>query len=303
MTKKRYKMSLGLNGFGWAHVISGMPYSFPRILEHAKSLGFDGVELFGMPDPYPEKPRDQKALRRQVEDHGLRIASLQSLPGGLGNGHPGSSYSVCRNDYVDYVQRTVDLASTLGCDNVGLWAGEVFGHGPNPKCIGYMVESYQRCAEFARAADMPLCLEAEPVQQVNAPRVWFAILKGVDSTYLRAICDFAHLNVLSEQKPARLLKRLMPYIGHTHIADNDGTQTDYESGSSRHMVLDEGAVDWRGLLTMLLESGYSQWLDIDVWEHPDPFAASAKGKKALDAFLKTVEINRPAQGEGVKARA
>ena len=29
------------------------PYDFDRILRHAAKLGFDGVELFGMPDKYP----------------------------------------------------------------------------------------------------------------------------------------------------------------------------------------------------------------------------------------------------------
>jgi sugar phosphate isomerase/epimerase len=262
-----------------------MPYNFGRILKHAKTLGFEGVELFGMPTPYPEKQRDQQAIRKQVEDHGLRIASIQSLPGGLGNGHPGSSYSVCRNSYVEYIRRTLDLATVLGCDHVGVWGGELFGTGPNRACVRYMVESFQRCAELARAARIPLCLEAEPVQQVNTPRVWFAILKGVDSEYLRAICDFAHINVFSNQRPTRLLKRLLPYMGHTHICDNDGTQTRHESRSSKHMALDEGTMDWRRVLTTMLESGYSRWLDIDVWEHPDPFDASAKSKKALDAFL------------------
>jgi len=285
MNRKHHKTCLGLNGFGWAHVIYGMPYNFTKILKHAKTLGFDGVELFGMPDPYPDTTRKQQALRKQVEDHGLRIASIQSLPGGLGNGHPGSSYSVCRNDYVDYIRRALDLAHVLGCDSLGVWGGELFGTGPNRKCVGYMVESYRRCAELAKTARMPLCLEAEPVQQVNSPKVWFAILKGVDSRYLRAICDFAHVNVMSNQQPMRLLKRLLPYVGHTHICDNDGKQTRHESRSSKHMALDEGTLDWRRLLTTLVDGGYNQWLDIDVWEHRDPFGASARSKEALDVFL------------------
>jgi sugar phosphate isomerase/epimerase len=285
MARKQYRTCLGLNGFGWAHVIYGMPYHFDQILKHPASLGFDGVELFGMPTPYPEKPRDQQALRKQVEGHGLHLVSIQSLPGGLGNGHPGSSYSVCRNDYVEYIRRTLDLAATLGCDHVGVWAGELFGTGPNRTCVGYMVETYRRCAELACAARIPLCLEAEPVQQVNTSRVWFTILKGVDSKYFRAICDFAHLNILSDRQPARLLRRLLPHIGHTHICDNDGKQTRHESRSSKHLALDKGLLDWRQLLTTLLDGGYTEWLDIDVWEHRNPFDACAKSKRALDVFL------------------
>ena len=285
MKKRRFNTALGLNGFGWAHVVYGTPYRFDRILRHAQKLGFDGVELFGMPHPYPEKKREQRALRRQVEDHGLRIASIQSLPGGLGNGHPGSAYSLCRDDYVEYIKRALDLAQTLGCDTMGVWAGERFGDGPNRQTANYLLETYARCVPIAKDARITLCLEAEPVQLVNAPKVWFKILRGVNSPHLKAICDFAHVNVMSEEKPLRLLKRLLPFVGHTHLAGNDGTCTRHESRSSRHLPLTEGSLDWKALLTTLLDSGYKGWLDIDVWEHPDPFKASKQSKNALDAFL------------------
>lgn len=285
MTGKQHKTALGLNGFGWAHVIYGTPYDFDKILKHAAKLRFDAVELFGMPEPYPTGKRAQRELRKRVEAHGLKIASIQSLPGGLGNGHPGSAYSLCRNDYVNYIKGALDLAVRLGCDCMGVWAGELFGTGPNEQTIGYMAETYARCAELARDADMPLCLEAEPVQQVNAPKVWFRILQGVNSPHMKAICDLAHINVLSKGRPLGLLKKLRPYVGHTHICDNDGTRTTRESRSSTHLPLGEGTMDWRAVLTSLLDGGYAGWLDVDVWEREDPFGASAKSKRALDEFL------------------
>jgi sugar phosphate isomerase/epimerase len=285
MAPRCHKTALGLNGFGWAHVVYGTPYNFVRILKHAQKLGFDGVELFGIPKPYPEKKKEQRALRRQVEDHGLKIASIQSLPGGLGNGHPASAYSMCRNDYVDFIEQNLEIAATLGCDNMGVWAGERFGDGPSKLSVGNMVETYGRCAELAKQAKIPLCLEAEPVQQVCSSAVWFKILRGVDSPYLKGICDFAHLNVLSDEKPLALLRRLLPFVGHTHLAGNDGTCTKIESRSSTHLPLDEGTLDWQAVLSKLLDSGYNQWLDVDVWEHPDPFDASARSKRSLDAFL------------------
>lgn len=283
MTK--YKTAMGLNGFGWAHVISGLAYDFDRILKYAAELGFDGVELFGMPDNYPTERSAQVALRKQVEDYGLVIASIQSLPGGLGNGHPASAYSICRKGYVAYIQETLNLATTLGCTAMGVWAGELFGTGPNQQSIGYMAEVYAQCEGLAKQAGVTLVLEAEPVQQVNTPEVWFRILKTANSPYLRALCDFAHINTLSKQKPLELLKELQPYIGYTHLAGNDGTCTTFESRSSTHLALNEGSMDWKAMLSQILDGGYTGWLDIDVWEHPDPFVAAKAGKQALDTFL------------------
>ncbi len=279
------RIALGLNGFGWAHVVYDQPYDFEKILSHAAKLGFAGVELFGMPETYPADKSAQLALRKRVEDHGLVVASIQSLPGGLGNGHPASAYSLCRKGYVEYIQQMLDLAVTLGCEAMGVWAGELFGTGPNEQSINHMAEVYAQCAERAKDARIPLVLEAEPVQQVNTPAVWFRILKAVNSKYFRALCDFAHINVFSNQKPLELLKELQPYIGYTHLAGNDGTCTKIESRSSTHLSLNEGSMDWRAMLNQILDGGYEGWLDIDVWENRDPFGATQAGKQALDEFL------------------
>ena len=117
-TKTTHKTALGLNGFGWANVISDLPYDFDAILKHTAKLGFDGVELFGLPDEYPATAEDQVALRKRIEDHGLQVASIQSLPGGLGNGHPGSAYSLCRQQYVDYIKEMLEMAATMESDSL-----------------------------------------------------------------------------------------------------------------------------------------------------------------------------------------
>jgi sugar phosphate isomerase/epimerase len=281
----RYKTALGLNGFGWAHIIYNSPYDFEKILRHAEKLRFGGVELFGMPEDYPAEKSLQVEMRKRVEDRGLVVASIQSLTGGLGNGHPASAYSVCRRDYITYIRKMLDLAVALGCEAMGVWACELFGDGPNEHSIKNMEEVYSRCAALAKDAGIPLVLEAEPVQQVNTPEVWFRILKAADSKYLRALCDLAHINILSRQKPQELLKELMPYIGYTHLAGNDGTCTKIESRSSTHLALTEGSMDWKAMLSQILAGGYEGWLDIDVWENADPFGATEVSKHALDQFL------------------
>lgn len=283
---KKNPTVLGMNAFGWAHVIYDSPYDMVKILKHAQKLEFDGVELFGMPEDYPLKKPDQLALKKRIEDHGLMVASIQSLPGGLGNGHPASAYTIGRTQYIDYIKDMLDLANTLGCLTMGVWAGELFGTGPNEQSTNYLIEVYGKCAELAAKAGIPLCLEAEPVQLVNTPQIWFHILEGVNSKFLRAICDFAHINVLSNKKPLDLLKRLQPYIGYIHLCDNDGTRTNLESRSSTHLALDEGSMDWKAMLNQILDSGYTGVLDIDAWEHTDPFRITEASKKKLDEFLK-----------------
>jgi sugar phosphate isomerase/epimerase len=282
---KKNPTVLGMNAFGWAHVIYGAPYDLDAILRHAQKLKFDGVELFGMPEDYPLKKPDQLSLKKRIEAYGLSVTSLQSLPGGLGNGHPASAYTICRKQYIDYIKDMLDLAGTFGCLTMGVWAGEMIGTGPNELCTSYLVDVYGTCAELAAKAGIPLCLEAEPVQLVNTPETWFRILEGVNSRFLRALCDFSHINVLSRGKPLDLLKRLQPYIGYLHLCGNDGTCTKIESRSSTHLALGEGSMDWKAMLGQILDSGYEGVLDIDAWEHADPFGVTEVSKKKLDGFL------------------
>ena len=61
---------------------------------------------------------DPHAQLGQYEDH-------QSLPGGLGNGHPGSAYSLCRRQYVDYIKGMLEMATTMKSDSLGVWSGEL----------------------------------------------------------------------------------------------------------------------------------------------------------------------------------
>ncbi|GEM_PF-5711124 len=66
----------------------------------------------------------------------------------------------------------------------------------------------------------------------------------VESPYITAIYNFGHLNVLGGQQPLRLLNRLLPYVGHRYLCDNDGKCTRHESRGSKHMPLGEWTMDW-----------------------------------------------------------
>ncbi len=95
----------------------------------------------------------------------------------------------------------------------------------------------------------------------------------------------AHVNVLGKPKPLELLNKLQPYIGYTHLAGNDGACSKIESRSSNHLALNEGSMDWKAMLSQMLDAGYDGWLNVDVWENPDPFGSSEASKLALDEFL------------------
>ena len=278
-------IALGLNGFGWANLVYGMDYSLPKILDHAVRLGFNGVELFGMPDPYPTDSKKQKKLKKIFDDKNLKIPALQSLPGGL-KGNPGSRYSVLQKEYIDGIKEQLNLAKVLGCEVMGVWAGELLSDRPSEDTVKRFIDNYYKCAEIASQYDIVLALEAEPVQMINTLDLLVKLLEGVKSDYFKCICDFSHANILTSGEPIKFINAVRGEIGYTHICDNNGTCTDFESMSSRHLAIGDGNMDVAGVIKALKESGYNGWLDIDVWEHPKPFEASAKSKKELDKILR-----------------
>jgi len=278
-------IALGLNGFGWASQVYKMKYSLPEILGHAAKLGFNGVELFGIPDPYPTDLKEQKKLKKLINNRGLKVPALQSLPGGL-KGNPGSSYSMLRKEYVDGIKQQLDLAKVMGCEVMGVWAGELLGNGPSDDAMNWFIESYRKCAELAKKYDITLAFEAEPVQMINTLDLLVKLLNKVNSKYFKCIFDFSHVNIFTKGNPMKFIKAVAGKIGYTHVCDNDGTCTKIESKSSRHMAIGDGKMNVAGVIKALKTVGkYDGWLDIDVWEHPKPSEASAVSKKALDRIL------------------
>ena len=279
-----WKTCVGLNGFASSERVHGLHFELEEILGQARDLGYDGIELFPFHGSYPSSPSGQRALRDLYRGYGLATPALQPET----RGHAASPEQKMRDAYVESVQRMIEFAHVLEASEVGLWAGAPLEGVPHDEQMQGVLDTCRRCTELAEEAGITLALEPEPVQVVSSLEDILLLLDGVNSPAFTALYDFAHADVLSGGHALDFLLALGGRVGHVHFTDCD-SQTlllDVEgaSGTSKHLAVGDGNLDLAALLRALIDGGYAGWMQVDVWENPDPFRAARLGKEYLDDF-------------------
>lgn len=274
---------LGLNGFASSERAHGLSFELEEILSHARDLGYDGIELFPFHGPYPTTVSEQRAFKAVYERYGLATPALQPQT----RGHAASPEREMRDAFVESVQRNLEFAQVLEASEMGIWSGMPLRDVPHDEQMRYTLETCQRCTALAEEAGITLALEPEPVQVVSSLEDILFLLDGIDSPVFTALFDFAHTNVIPGGPVLDFLAALGGRVGHVHFTDNDGQVLLLEgvegaSGTSSHLAAGDGNLELGSVLQALSEAGYAGWMQVDVWENPDPYRASKLGKQFLD---------------------
>jgi sugar phosphate isomerase/epimerase len=275
---------LSLNAFVGSETIYGLHFELQEILNHARDLGYDGIELSPFHQPYPQTPRDQRNLKKLYQSYGLAIPALYAFC----QGQAGSPDKNERKLYVESLKPMFDLANNLGAGVVGVGSGMAIRGVPVEEQVNWVVETYRQCGQFAERAQITLALEPEPVHVIDSLEELLIVLDGVDLPCFTTIFDVSHANVLSRCHPLEFLRSIQGRVGLVHFTDNDGqilsSGVEGASHTSKHLAVGDGNVDLNSILDALRRMNYSGWIQVDVWENPDPFRASMKAKRFLEAF-------------------
>jgi sugar phosphate isomerase/epimerase len=259
-------------------------YPIWEILDWASRNGFEGVELVnGWPQgPYPD-PDDKArcaALKGFYDRYGLKIAALQSSPGG----RPHAPEAGERAKWVEGFRRQARLGKALGAEVMGMWPGGALGDQTIDQALGHLIDSYRQAAAICGELGLIAAFEIEPPFVFNTADHLLRIFDGVRHPAFRGIYDPSHYDQISGAtlKPENLLKRVVGRIGYIQFTDTDGTIV---RGTSHHVACGDGKIDVRASLRTLWDGNYRGWFMIDAWDTEDPYDASLKGKRAMEAFL------------------
>ncbi|HID05612.1 MAG TPA: sugar phosphate isomerase/epimerase, partial [Armatimonadetes bacterium] len=256
------------------------------ILQHAREMSYDGIELHAGVEPYPsaQDVAGVRALRERIEGYGLQIAGIQSA---VRMGNAISENPMERAAYAQGVREQIDLVKALGGDFVGVWPA-----GKQPQlCDEVIVErlsdTFSQCAPYAEQQGIIIAMEPEPVQVDYNYEIALAVIDCVGSSYFTVLYDCTHANVISGGDPISVIHMLKGHIGHVHLADNDGDVLDLPgaSRSSKHLVFGEGNVDINAVLQALRDVDYNGWIQVDVWENPAPFECSRRNKLIIEQII------------------
>ena len=252
-------MKYGVNTMVWTTRVSK---DQDRLFSRIREWGFDGVELFLSPD----EPADIAAVRRTLDHLDLERTTCSVLPR---EAHLVSGQPEVRARGVDNlrrcVQRTAALGASLVCGPLYAGLGVMTGGRRTEEEWNRAVDGLRLVAREAEGLGVTLCLG--PLNRfetyfLNTLEDASRLVRAIGAPNVRIHFDTFHANI-EERQPALEVRSVAPEIGHVHISEND------------RGIPGTGHVDWRGILSVLQESGYNGWLTIESFAKPEPELASA----------------------------
>ena len=280
VNSKRWRTAVGLNGFMSSRKSYGYKMDITQVLKLIKSCGYDGVELVPWPKPYPKTPTEARELKKQYDDIGLQIMSLQGMSRG---GSCGSAEKSRRQKYLSDLKRQVDLLASWGSEFIGVWSGGRPGPESEEYCK-WTVDTWSRLTQYAAERRMYVVTEPEPVMAIHTLELLEQVADSIGSPNFRMIFDPSHSTVLGGGDPFVFLEKFRGRMGHVHFTDTDGTLRGGK-GTSKHLTLGDGTVDLLGTLRELKNQNYDKWIMLDLWNIPDIYRATIVGKQKLDEML------------------
>lgn len=259
-------------------MLSNLRLPLEEALDAVVAMEIPGVQLSVNKD---HDAAARKAMKQAVKDRGLKISAICVDAGDLGE-------TGADNPLVENLKPLMDAAVEL-CEgfvpegklavcqtHVGVMPHTMKG----PRWDKY-VTACREIAQYGEGIGAVLAMETGP----EPPRVLEALLKEVDSVGLGINYDPANFIIwppllatnpeygdktevpakpydkdaaMEEYEPVEGVRRLAPYIVHTHAKDGDGSRGDWYD-----VPLGTGWVDWSRYLRLLKNHGYTGYLAIE----------------------------------------
>ena len=227
----------------------------------ARESGFDYIEFWSWVD------KDIPKVRDLCQRHDLGIASFS------GDQSLSLIDETQRTDYQRFVERSLEVAGFLGCENLvihsnGLGDGGIvlnpYEHLSRLQKIEAMAETLNRLAPQAEKAGVTLLLEAlntrvdHPGNFLSSTAQAAEIVGSVGSRWIKILYDIYHMQIM-EGDILSTLRRYMDRIGYIHIADVPGR---HEPGT--------GEIHFPNVMTVLRELGYGGFVGFELSPLKEP---------------------------------
>jgi sugar phosphate isomerase/epimerase len=251
------------------------------------SVGLDAVDLsiLFVPD---RSARAVAAVRREVEDAGMRVAMVSSYPDFT---HPDPAQ---RQNELVMEQEVFAVAAGLGAEMVRVTDGQAHPETGREEGIEWAVEGLSRLVESVRRTGVTPVFEnhAKPgaweyTDFSQSPDVFLEIVAGTADVGLGINFDTGNAAAFADD-PVQLLDQVIDRVITIHAAD---TET---KGELRHVLLGTGVAPFPAVFGRLIQSGWDGWICMEE--------ASYQGREGLEAATRFVRQTWQAAEERSEGR-
>jgi D-psicose/D-tagatose/L-ribulose 3-epimerase len=241
-------------------------WPWEKVCRFVAATGYDGIEI--APFTFAETVTDISAGRRReiaaaARDAGLEIAGLHWLlvsPKGL---HVHTRDAAIRARTVDYLRALAHFAGDVGAKVMvfGSPAQRRLEEGDRQGAWERTLDSYRQLLPDLAARGVTLCQEPLP-----APEADFITSAAEAAQMVRAV-NHANYRMMLDVKsmcseavpPETIVRRYARLSRHFHANDANRRGPGF------------GATDFRPIALALRESGYHDWVSVEVFDYtPDP---------------------------------
>jgi L-ribulose-5-phosphate 3-epimerase len=232
---------------------------------------------------------ERSALRQSIANTGVKIMTICL------SGHRkyplGSHTPEIRQKGLDILYKAIDFAADIGLRVVQVMAYDVFYETSDHETAAYFVEGLYRGAQYARQAGVMLGLENLDTPFVENLSQGLAIIREIDSPWLRLYPDIGNLAAAGYSPPTEIALA-HKYIVGLHVKDA-------LPKIIRGVPFGEGIVPFQDTFRTLSETGFWGLLGIEMWGHmhsnENPIAGAAAARKFVADLVaaETWAIHRP----------
>jgi len=156
---------------------------------------------------------------------------------------------------VDFLNRAIDIAATLGSEAVSFWAGVPKAGVTRDEAWGWMREGLEAVCRQAERAGVTVALEPEPGMLVETVDDYATLARDLPG--LTLALDLGHCLVTGERDPAAAAREFAGRIGTVSIED-------MKRGEHVHLAFGEGDMDIPGILDALEEIRFERLVCVEL---------------------------------------
>ena len=216
-----------------------------KAIHKVKDMGIPAVEFWSWDD------KDLEKLKKAKQETGIEIAAFCT-------GFISLVDESKRQEYIDFLIRTIEVAKELGCRTLISQTGADMGIARETQHAS-MVEGLKACVPYLEKADMMLVIEPLNTRvdhqgyYLSSSDEGAEIMKEVGSSHVKMLYDIYHQQI-TEGDLIRRIREHAPLIGHFHAAGNPGRHELYNS-----------EIDYRKVLEAIHETGYEGYVGLEYF--------------------------------------
>ena len=259
-------------------------HSIEETIRRVAAIGYKGIELLAdVPHAWPAGllPERVEAIRRSLDDAGLRISNLNAFmmnaiadprqpywhPGWI---DPDPHYRAIRREHT---KRALRLAAQLGAPHITTEPGGPLAEDQTrQQASDIFYEELAPCIEVAEEVGVGLLIEPEPELLIERFDQYLEFVARIDSPRIRLNCDVGHAYCVGED-PQDWVARMASHTVHYHFEDIALTRV------HQHLVPGHGAIDFAATLEAIRNTNYDGWLTVELYPYidsPDDAAREAR---------------------------